>query len=309
VKFGDNLRNLRKLKKISQEKLAEKIGVTRQSVSKWECGEAYPEMDNILKLCDIFHCKINDLVHEDLIDIDSLDEDVKMSIVKFKKEKQNKMKGLSKAIYIIARICKICVMIGVVCVALTMIVTPILTCNVKVEEDNTIKLFNKPLEYERQDARIIIKGELGAYASFSDEDMIILNNIIDKVENTSMLKLTIFSEIAFGTLCVALVFMYLVFRNLEKLFVNIHNGDTPFTLENVKYIKTIAFLMIAVIIIPNVIGIFGEMIIDQDLNIGFEMFDLIYILFLFTMAYIFEYGYEIQLDSKGIMYGDENEQD
>lgn len=83
MKFGDNLRNLRKIKKISQEKLAEKIGVTRQSVSKWECGEAYPEMDNILKLCDIFHCKINDLVHEDLIDIDSLDEDVKMSIVKF----------------------------------------------------------------------------------------------------------------------------------------------------------------------------------------------------------------------------------
>ena len=65
--------------------------------------------------------------------------------------------------------------------------------------------------------------------------------------------------------------------------------------------------MIAVIIIPNILGIFAEIIIGQDLNIGFEMFDLIYILFLFTMAYIFEYGYEIQLDSKGKMYGEENE--
>lgn len=33
--------------------------------------------------------------------------------------------------------------------------------------------------------------------------------------------------------------------------------------------------------------------------------DLVYILFLYTMSYIFEYGYEIQLDSNGKMYGDE----
>ena len=38
MKFGDNLRNLRKSKKISQERLAEKVGVSRQSVSKWERG-------------------------------------------------------------------------------------------------------------------------------------------------------------------------------------------------------------------------------------------------------------------------------
>ena len=66
MKFGENLRNLRKSKKISQEKLAEKVGVSRQSVSKWETGEAYPEMNNILVLCSIFHCNINDLVNENL---------------------------------------------------------------------------------------------------------------------------------------------------------------------------------------------------------------------------------------------------
>ncbi len=38
MKFGDNLRNLRKSKKISQEELAEKMLVSRQSVSKWETG-------------------------------------------------------------------------------------------------------------------------------------------------------------------------------------------------------------------------------------------------------------------------------
>ena len=70
MKFGDNLRTLRRTRKISQEELAERVGVSRQSVSKWECGDAYPEMDNILKLCNIFHCKINNLVNEELVDID-----------------------------------------------------------------------------------------------------------------------------------------------------------------------------------------------------------------------------------------------
>ena len=98
MKFGDNLRNLRKSKKMSQEKLAEKVGVSRQSVSKWETGDAYPEINNIMILCKIFGCNINDLVNETLIDIDSLDEEIKMNVVKLKKEKQTKMKRLSKAI-------------------------------------------------------------------------------------------------------------------------------------------------------------------------------------------------------------------
>lgn len=41
MKFGENLYNLRKKQKISQEKLAEKIGVSRQSVSKWENGVSH----------------------------------------------------------------------------------------------------------------------------------------------------------------------------------------------------------------------------------------------------------------------------
>ena len=101
MKFGENLKWLRKQKKISQEQLAERVGVSRQSVSKWECAEAYPEMENILALCKIFGCKLNDLVHEEMLDIDELDDEIKMNVVKFKKEKQDKMKGLSKALYVV----------------------------------------------------------------------------------------------------------------------------------------------------------------------------------------------------------------
>jgi transcriptional regulator with XRE-family HTH domain len=134
MKFGENLKNLRKNQKMTQEELAEKIGVSRQSVSKWENGESYPEMNNIMILCDIFHCKINSLVNDSLIDVDSLDEEIKMSVVKFKKEKQKKMKGLSKAVYIIARICKIAMIIGIGVILLIMIALPFVSKNLNLED-------------------------------------------------------------------------------------------------------------------------------------------------------------------------------
>ena len=42
MKFGDNLKKVRKMRKISQEELANRLGLSRQSVSKWETGENYP---------------------------------------------------------------------------------------------------------------------------------------------------------------------------------------------------------------------------------------------------------------------------
>ena len=137
MKFGENLYNLRKAAKMSQEKLAEKMEVTRQSVSKWENGESYPEMEKIMKLCEVFHCKINDLVHENMVDIDSLDEDIKMSVVKFKEEKQKKIKGISKAIYVLARIGKIAVTIAIPIIVFLLIVTPIFISHIELK-DNTI---------------------------------------------------------------------------------------------------------------------------------------------------------------------------
>ena len=90
MKFGENLKIIRKNKKMSQEELAEKVNVSRQSVSKWETGESYPEMNNILELCKIFNCKLNDLVHTDMSDISSLDEEIIMKVVKFNEKKQSK---------------------------------------------------------------------------------------------------------------------------------------------------------------------------------------------------------------------------
>ena len=60
--FADNLQYLRKRDKITQEELADKLQVSRQSVSKWETGEAYPETEKIIALCDIFGVTMDDLM-------------------------------------------------------------------------------------------------------------------------------------------------------------------------------------------------------------------------------------------------------
>ena len=64
--FGENLQFLRKRAGMTQEGLAEKMDVSRQSVSKWESNAAYPETDAILRLCGLFRCDMDTLLRGDV---------------------------------------------------------------------------------------------------------------------------------------------------------------------------------------------------------------------------------------------------
>lgn len=66
MSFRDNLQALRAERAMTQEQLAMLLGVSRQSVTKWEAERSYPEMDKLLKMCDIFGCSLDDLVKGDL---------------------------------------------------------------------------------------------------------------------------------------------------------------------------------------------------------------------------------------------------
>ncbi|MBS7021036.1 MAG: helix-turn-helix domain-containing protein [Firmicutes bacterium] len=66
MSFSEKLQNLRKENKMSQEKLADLLDVTRQSVSKWESGLTYPEMDKLLAMCKIFKCSLDDLTNDEV---------------------------------------------------------------------------------------------------------------------------------------------------------------------------------------------------------------------------------------------------
>ena len=61
--FSDNLVQLRKMLQMTQEDIAQKVGVTRQSVAKWEAGESVPDLDKCKQLADIFGVSLDDLAN------------------------------------------------------------------------------------------------------------------------------------------------------------------------------------------------------------------------------------------------------
>ena len=72
MSFGTNLQFFRKLcNKMTQEDLAEKLQVSRQTISKWELDTAFPSMDKAVELCQLFSCTLDNLFRDDM----SLNED------------------------------------------------------------------------------------------------------------------------------------------------------------------------------------------------------------------------------------------
>ncbi len=306
MKFGDNLKKIRIYKKLSQEDLAEKVGVSRQSVSKWETGDAYPTMNNLLELCKIFHCKINDLVNDTIIDIDSLSDEVKTKVVSLKKEEQKKMKALSKIISVISKIGRIFCYIAIPFLCLVLIISPYLISKVVIKDNNlTLNFENHNINLLEKNDKLVIK--VGAFV-LADADKEFLNTKVMSIfENNSKAKIIGYVETGFAVLFVTIILTSIIFKHLETLFDNINKGETPFTLENVSLIKKIAWKMIIIILMNNIGGGVFELLLNTDLNIEFETYDVVEILFLFSLSYIFEYGRLLGLETKGQMYSDSKE--
>ena len=65
--FGANLQFLRRSNQnMTQERLAERVNVSRQTISRWESGEALPEVPKLMELCEIFSCTLDNLLREDM---------------------------------------------------------------------------------------------------------------------------------------------------------------------------------------------------------------------------------------------------
>ena len=60
--IGNRLNQLRKLSGMTQEQLAEKLSVSRQTVSRWETGGALPDLESIVKISRLFHVSLDDLL-------------------------------------------------------------------------------------------------------------------------------------------------------------------------------------------------------------------------------------------------------
>ena len=62
MEIGNKILELRKMNNLSQEKLAEQVGVARQTISKWELGETSPDLKQSKKLSEIFNISLDELV-------------------------------------------------------------------------------------------------------------------------------------------------------------------------------------------------------------------------------------------------------
>lgn len=73
----NNLKLLRKQYGYTQEQIAEKLGVSRQTIAKWERGECLPDIENVIALADIYEVTVDSLVRNIAVMSDAKDDDKK----------------------------------------------------------------------------------------------------------------------------------------------------------------------------------------------------------------------------------------
>ena len=93
MNFSEKLLTLRKANELTQEQLAEKLDVSRQSISKWESGQATPELDKIVALSAIFNVTTDYLLKSSEIDdlsvkTEMLEKQQQLMFVREKKQKR-----------------------------------------------------------------------------------------------------------------------------------------------------------------------------------------------------------------------------
>ena len=271
-----------------------------------ETGDAYPEMNNLLELCKVFHCRINDLVNDSIIDISSLDKNVQKEVISLKQEEQRKMKGLSKVISIVAKIMRYICFITMPLVVIGMISIAFIIHNLEVKNDEFIwKSINERITFERVGDNYEFKMNGNKITDVKADK--VNSQYVDMFKNNSKALIIGYLETGLLTLLVSLYLMSLTFKHLSKLFENLNIGETPFTLENVNHIKKMAWLMIAIILLPDLGVIVFNMLLTTDMDMDFALFDILEILFLFSLSYVFEYGRLIQMEANGKIYGGTNE--
>lgn len=82
MSFGKNLQHLRSLSRnMTQEALADKLNVSRQTISKWEMDAALPEIDKAIELCNVFSCTLDNLFREELGALDTAYSNLRVETV------------------------------------------------------------------------------------------------------------------------------------------------------------------------------------------------------------------------------------
>lgn len=90
MSLGEKLLELRKAKHLSQEEAADKLNVTRQTISKWETDQSTPDFDKIMPICELYGISSNELLSGEKIE--------KEEVIDYRKLRINRAKGISLGI-------------------------------------------------------------------------------------------------------------------------------------------------------------------------------------------------------------------
>lgn len=75
MQIGNKINQLRKLSGMTQEQLAEKLSVSRQTISKWESGATYPDIESVVRISKMFQVPLDDLLLEGEADVENQKEE------------------------------------------------------------------------------------------------------------------------------------------------------------------------------------------------------------------------------------------
>lgn len=105
--LGEKIQSLRKQRELSQEALAEMVGVTRQTVSKWECSQSTPDLDFIAQLSGIFQVSSDYLIKDEMTEPDKPPFQKKARHLS-ERAKRRMLAAVTAAALIAAYVCLIC---------------------------------------------------------------------------------------------------------------------------------------------------------------------------------------------------------
>lgn len=94
IKIGRFIAAKRKEQKLTQARLAEKLGITDRAVSKWETGKSLPDASVMLNLCGLLGITVNDLLSGEVVSMEKVDERTEKNLIEMVKQKEEADKRL-----------------------------------------------------------------------------------------------------------------------------------------------------------------------------------------------------------------------
>ncbi len=95
-KIGNFIADMRKAKNITQKQLAEQLGISDRTISKWECGNGMPEVSMMLPLCEILEINVNELLSGERISRNDYHNKAEENMITLVKEKEKINKNRKK---------------------------------------------------------------------------------------------------------------------------------------------------------------------------------------------------------------------